>query len=284
MQMEDHILSEAPLQTGNDLPVVRVVRLIAREDAKVYDGTQLSSQVPVVIGELADDHLVIVTQRFKDKNVGETVLVPEVRIIDRSGRSMEYDISIQHAAGRITPRPLMVWAESDTKEYDGTTLSMMVPQVDNLIDGDMVVASQAFDTPEIGIHKTITAKVGINGSNNYEIILYPVHTGSITTISAGNQSEALKKVSEYLDTDDFMILAAGDSMDFVGEVCYSDEKKIYLKLEARKRVQMVIEMERIHQGLQDAEVGKKLHVVVKGKEVKAQPSGHSSSSPRRGRH
>jgi len=288
MNTEDCILSEMPIYGGSDIRGLREVKVIACEDEKVYDGTHRSSQIPRVIGEFADDHIAIVTQRFKEKHAGETMLVPEIKIIDRSsGRLMDYVVVIQPASGRISQRPLMIWAESDTKEHDGTILSMVLPQVDNLAHGDTAIASQAFDTPEIGIRKALTPTVDINdgnGGRNYEIIAHPVDTGSITPLSAGARSDTMEKIADYLGTDDFVVLTASGAMDFLAEVCYADDKKVYLKLEARKRVQMVVEMERIHQGLHDAEVGKKLHMVVKGTEVKAQPSGQSSSSPTRSRH
>jgi hypothetical protein len=278
--MNDRSALETPRSPSRRVPGLREIKVIALADEKVYDGNVYSTKVPVVVGELADDHVAIVTQKYKDKKVGETVLVPKVRITDRHGKPVDYVVIVQNAAGKIKPRLATVWAETDTKEYDGTTLSTVFPPVDNLAHGDTAIASQEFDTPNVGGRKALTPSVKIKDGNegkNYEVILNPIHTGTILSASEV-KPETLKAIAGNLGTEDFTVTNLHGFSDFTGEVCSRDDKKVYLKLEARKRIQLVIEMQHVHQELAKAEIGKKLHVVIKGKKIEIQGLGNGSSS------
>jgi len=280
--MEDHSRWDAALLAMKELCKKREIQLIAHHDEKVYDGTDYSALPPIIVGTLAEDHAAMVTQRFKSKNAGETALVPEIRIFNKRGEPIEYVIMIQSATGKIRPRPIKVWAETDTKEYDGTILSAVVPEIDNAICGDAIVATQSYEDAEVGTDKTLKPTVSINDDNdgkNYEVILKPVDTGTILPAVLETQPQTRQMIADQLGTDDFIILQEGELTCFSGEVCYCDDKKVYLKVEARKRVQLVVEMQRIHDELHDIEVGEKLQVMIKGKETKISRLNHKSSLP-----
>lgn len=260
----------------------REIRLIAHHDEKMYNGTDYSALPPVIIGALAEDHAAMVTQRFNSKNAGETALVPEVRIFNKNGEPIEYVIVIQSATGKIRPRPVKVWAGTDTKEYDGTVLSAVVPEIDNWIYGDTIVAKQSYEDAEVGTDKRLTPTISISDGNegkNYEVILKPVDTGTILPVVLETQPETRKMIADQLGTDDFIILQEGELTCFSGEICYLDDKKAYIRVDARKRVQLVIEMQRIHDELHQIEVGEKLQVMIKDKEMKISMLNHKSSLP-----
>lgn len=264
----------------------REIQLIAHHDEKVYDGTDYSALPPIIIGALAEGHAAMVTQRFRSKNAGETALVPEIRIFNKKGEPIEYVIVIQSATGKIRPRPVKVWAETDTKEYDGTVFSAVIPEIDNSIYGDTIVAKQSYENAEVGTDKTLTPTISINDGNdgkNYEVILKPVDTGIILTVVLETQPETRKMIADQLGTDDFIMLQEGELTCFSGEVCYLDDKKAYVKVEARKRVQLVIEIQRIHDELREIEIGDRLQVMIKGKEMKISTLNHKSSLPGIGR-
>jgi hypothetical protein len=188
--------------------------------------------------------------------------------------------------GVIHPRPVTVRAQTDVKEYDGAIYSALAPVINGLAFADSAVAVQEFDNPNIGKGKTLTPKVWINdGSDggNYEITLVSIHDGEIIWPLTGAKPDTREILASQLGTDDFVVMTSDGLTNFTGEICYADDKKIYLKLEARKRMLLIIEIERIACDLLEAEVGERLHVVVKGKAVEARAIGQAGLTPGHGR-
>jgi hypothetical protein len=262
------------------------LELIAHGDEKIYDGVVRSARYPTIVGVIGEDHLVIATQRFNSIEVGVRSLAPELRVTTRSGQLVDYVVTVRRAMGIIHPRPVTVCAQTDVKEYDGATYSAVAPEIDGLAVADSAITIQEFDNPKIGKNKTLTPKVWINdGSDggNYEITLISIHDGEILGSSTGAKPETREILASQLGTDGFVLMAADELTNFTGAVCYVDDKKIYLKLEARKRMLLIVEIERIACDLLEAEVGERLHVVVKGKEVEARAIGQAGSTPGHGR-
>lgn len=247
--------------------------VIAVQDSKLYDGNHCSVLSPKVVGNLADDHLAIATQKYLRRDIGETVIVPEITVVDRHGKPVEYRVKIQHAVGMIKPRPITVWAATATKEYDGTVISLALPVVDDWAHGDTVHVAQEYDTPDVGVGKTLTPSIKIDDSNdgkNYEPVLVPVHTGTIMEPKSPMKPRGLKAVVDKLGTDDFKLMKLGSFADFIGEICHIEGKTIYLKLLAKKRIQMIIELELIDLDFERAIRARRLHVRMRNNKLEVQ--------------
>ncbi|MFN8412937.1 MAG: sortase [Anaerolineales bacterium] len=88
----------------------------------------------------------------------------------------------------INKRAITVNALTDTKVYDGTTSSTVIPSVavgTPLAAGDTPNFTQAFDTKDVGTGKTLTASGSVsdgNGGANYTITFVDDTTGVITKL------------------------------------------------------------------------------------------------------
>ncbi len=246
------------------------LKLMAIDEEKLYDGKNISSIAPVVFGDIPNDYVAVLTQRFKTKNVGQTFLVPYILVFNKYGESVECEVSKQVAKGVIKPGFIRIGAQTDIKEYDGTTISSVEPVPSKQVaQGDILKLFQEFETPLVGKGKNLLPAFQIddgNGGKNYEITLLPIKDGEILS-SSGGGIEALQAISDYLGTDNFTISQLNGLVDFVGEICATDEKKIYLRLEARKREIQVIEVQRSFLNTIDVELGEKIRVALKNRRI-----------------
>ena len=148
-------------------------------DTKTYDATVASAGVPVV-GVLLAGQLVkaVPTQVFDDPNAGTShVLIPSGLTVKDGGNADvtdNYAIAYVNspATGVINKFNVTVTAVTDTKVYDGTTVSVGVPVVGTLLVGQMVNAYpiQMFDTPEVGnTHLLIVSGLTVQNSSNTDV-------------------------------------------------------------------------------------------------------------------
>jgi hypothetical protein len=96
------------------------------------------------------------------------------------------DYTFSYLPGTLTvgPRAITVAAGTDSKAYDGTRTSTVIPTitVGSLASGDSASWSQTFDTKDVGTAKTLTPTGTVNdgnGGNNYSVTLATVGTGVI---------------------------------------------------------------------------------------------------------
>ena len=104
----------------------RPITLKTATDQKVYDGTPLSNQnFEIFLGSLALGQSINVLDSSQITNVG--ILTNEFAIDIRDGLnvdvSLNYEISFQNGELEITVRLITIQTLSDTKVYDGLTLS-----------------------------------------------------------------------------------------------------------------------------------------------------------------
>jgi autotransporter-associated beta strand protein len=155
-------------------------------DSKTYDGSTNSAATPAITsGALATGDTPNFTQAFDTRNagVGKT-LIPSGVVSDGNG-GHNYNVTfVPVGLGLINPRPLTVTAVTDTKPYDGTASSSVLPTFSpGLVDGDTPGFWQAFDNRNAGTAKTLTPAGAVNdgnGGNNYAVSTIPVSTGVIT--------------------------------------------------------------------------------------------------------
>lgn len=106
--------------TMNDSLIIR-----ANSAAKVYDGTALTQEGYTAAGLAAGDRIEIVTITGSQTNVGVSENVPSAaKIVDAQGNDVTsgYDITYISGTLEVTPKTLLIRADSDAKVYDGTSL------------------------------------------------------------------------------------------------------------------------------------------------------------------
>ena len=194
-------------------------------ETKIYDGTTVSTGIPIV-GTLGAGDVVNVapTQVFEDSSVGSHNLIASGLTIKNSNgdnATTNYTITYSPVGGNITQASLNVTAVSDTKTYDGTTLSTVIPTVGTLVSGDAVNIApvQVFDNSIVGgrtlIPSGLTLKNGngVNVTGNYNIS-YVTSGGSITpaglTVTAVSDTRVYDGTTLSLGNPTVGTLVSGD--------------------------------------------------------------------------
>jgi hypothetical protein len=102
-----------------------------------------------------------------------------------------HDPSSGSAALVMTPRPITVTAQPNTKVFDGNTSAAAVPTITSgmLAPGDVATFAETYDTAAVGTGKTLTPAgtidngAGVNVTGSYSITFVPSNTGEITAAS-----------------------------------------------------------------------------------------------------
>ncbi len=202
----------------------RAITVTAATDTKVYDGTTGSTGLPTItLGGLASGDSAAWTQAFDSKNVGSgKTLTPTGSVSDGNG-GLNYAVTfVNDTTGEITARAITVTAATDTKEYDGTTVSSGIPTIilGSLASGDSATWTQVFDSKNVGSGKTLTPTGSVsdgNGGLNYAVSFANDTTGEITaraiTVTAATDTKVYDGTtgSTGLPTITLGGLASGDS-------------------------------------------------------------------------
>ncbi len=225
----------------------KALTVTAVAETKTYDGTTASTAVPTV-GALASDDAINVApiQVFDNINAGTNTLTASGLTIKRvvrdnapafdkpsvetiyKGRNTgvdmtgNYDISYVSAAGTINKQALTVTAATDTKTYDGTTVSNVAPAVGVLVVGDEINAAptQVFDNINAGTNALtasgLTVKKGSTDvTDNYDIS-YVAATGTINklaiTVTAATDTKIYDGTTDSKVTPTVGTLAVGDAI------------------------------------------------------------------------
>ena len=157
---------------GTITPAPLVVATTA--DSKVYDGTTASAAAPrIVSGLFGGDTVTGATQAFDSKDAGaRTLVVGSVAIADGNGGA-NYVVSVQSAAGAITPAALTVQADDRTALQGQPQLPLtasfrgfVAGETPAVLGGSLGLSSAAGPTSPPGSY-TIVA--GGLSSSNYAI-------------------------------------------------------------------------------------------------------------------
>jgi len=158
---------------------------------KVYDGTTsvtitTCTLTGVLPGDVGNVTCTAGGATFSDKNVGNGKMVTATGITLGGSAAAKYSLTSTTATttANITAKPITVAAVTDSKIYDGTTLSNGVPTVTPaLVPSDSANFTQIFNNKNAGTNKTLmpagAANDG-NGGNNYNVTFASVNTGTIT--------------------------------------------------------------------------------------------------------
>ena len=178
----------------------RAITVTATSDTKVYDATTASAAIPTITsGALADGDTAAFTQTFDNANVGTAkTLTPAGTVIDGNGGANYTITFVNDTSGVISARAVTVTASSDTKVYDSTTSSAAIPTITagTLAGTDTGSFTQAFDTANVGVAKTLTPAGLVsdgNGGANYAITFVNDTSGVISaraiTVSATSDTK-----------------------------------------------------------------------------------------------
>lgn len=161
-------------------------------DNKVYDGTTAATLDfsgagldGFVNGDETNVTLVTTsaTGAFNDRNVGVGKIVSVTGLTTAGDLGTNYFLIPPTTTADITKLSVTVTAVADTKTYDGTTTSAGTPvATPPIAPGDTATFSQAFDTKNAGIGKTLSASGFVDDSNdgvNYALTFASVTTGEI---------------------------------------------------------------------------------------------------------
>ncbi len=164
-------------------------------DEKEYDKTTdatLTFASPVldgvVTGDEADvsvDTASVYTADFDDSNAGTGKAVTVTDIELAGAKASNYELTQPSLSGDITPRSITITAVTDTKVYDSTTDSSVIPTLTlgALATGDDLDFTQSYTTEEVGTGLTLTPDGTVDDDNdgdNYEVNFVDVMTGVIT--------------------------------------------------------------------------------------------------------
>ncbi|MBI5295993.1 MAG: right-handed parallel beta-helix repeat-containing protein [Chloroflexi bacterium] len=201
------------------------ITVTAVTDSKVYDGTTASAAKPTVAPALVGGDTEGFSQAFADKNAatGKT-LTPSGSVDDGNG-GLNYDVTfVSVNTGTISKLGITVTAVTDSKVYDGTSVSAAEPTITPaLVGADTEAFSQAFDTRNVGTGKTLTASGLVddgNGGNNYLVSFVAVTDGEITVRAMAVTAASDTKVydgnasSAALPTITSGSLAVGDTANW----------------------------------------------------------------------
>jgi len=152
--------------------------LAAVTDSKVYDGTTTSSGVVSITGLMTGDNLSGVSQSYASKNVLganlSTLGVSAGYALSDGNSGGNYTVTTTTARGTITPAPLTLAAVTQSKVYDGTTVSTGVVGITGLMTGDSLSGlSQSYASKNVlganlstlGVGAGYTLSDGNSGGN-----------------------------------------------------------------------------------------------------------------------
>ena len=213
------------MKTVNDITMPKLV--IRSEGASaVYDGTPLSnSEWELVSGELKEGHILSVEVLGLQTDVGSCENTISAKILNEKGKDVsdKYNIECLPGTLEVTPRDIIITAESDIKELDGTPLTCdeySVTSETGLIEEHIVTVKVEGSITEIGqVSNEVTSVViktqfGENITNNYAI---QTVSGTLMVIPRGIVIAAGDAKKTYdgtpLTSDEYSFLSSQKLLD-----------------------------------------------------------------------
>ena len=146
--------------------------LAATSNNRTYDATKTSTGTVTVTGLKGTDAVTGLTQTFDNKNAGpRTLSVNAGYVVSDGNNGGNYNVVTVKATGRIYKAALTLAAVTDTKAYDGTTISTKAVTVIGLKGTDSISnLAQSFDSEEAGqrdlsVNTGFVVSDGNNGAN-----------------------------------------------------------------------------------------------------------------------
>ena len=215
------------------------IQVTAKTDNRLYDGSTVSTKTPTITGTFIAPDAISKNpvQNYDNRNAGtDKTITPSGLIINDGAGGSNYTISYFNVVdGIITAYPLTVTAMPDSKAYDGTTNSAVIPSISGSIiapDNIGTQPFQTFDNRKTGINKLLTPEGLVmndgNGGNNYTTNYITINQGIITKatvlIVLTVQARADNKVYDGTDkasikTATLSGVATGDDVKLDTVVC-----------------------------------------------------------------
>ena len=146
--------------------------LAATSNNRTYDATKTSTGTVTVTGLKGTDAVTGLTQTFDNKNAGpRTLSVNAGYVVSDGNNGGNYDVVTVKATGRIYKAALTLAAVTDTKAFDGTTISTKAVTVIGLKGTDSISnLAQSFDSEDVGqrdlsVNTGFVVSDGNNGTN-----------------------------------------------------------------------------------------------------------------------
>lgn len=140
------------------------------------------------------------TAAFDNRNAGSGKTVTATGLSLAGTDAANYTVNATAVTTASIHRlAIEVTAASDTKVYDGTTVSTATPSITTgtVVSGDTPSFSQTFDSKNVGTGKTLTPAGSVNdgnGGNNYDVTFHTNSTGEITARALAVQATGVDKV------------------------------------------------------------------------------------------
>lgn len=176
--------------------------LNAAADSRVYNANAASAGTVGVVGLQGNDTVTGLVQSFDSANAGSRTLAvnPGYTVVDGNGGG-NYTVTLNTAAGTITPAPLTLAAVTDSRVYNASAASVGTVTVSGLQGSDTVTGLvQSFDGANAG-SRTLAVNPGYaihdgNSGANYAVSLVTA-AGTITPASATITYTATPASSTY---------------------------------------------------------------------------------------
>ncbi len=180
--------------------------ITATSDAKVYDGTVTSSQIPTHGTLYNGDTVTGLTQAFTSANVlgadGSTLAVTGYTVNDGDG-GKDYTVTTQTATGTITPAPLTVQANNVSTGY-GAKLPALTYTITGFVNGESasvvsgapVITTTAGSSANVGAYP-ITVAAGTLSAANYNFPAADLIAGTLTVTPAPLVIKAISDTKVY---------------------------------------------------------------------------------------
>ena len=218
-QVNNYTVNQAPLT------------ITAANVTRTYDGTNFSSPSASAMGLMNNETLsslggvVFSGTAINSRNAGVYTIIPTVAAPSNLGN---YSITYQNGQLTTNQANLVLSAGSDSKVYDGTTLSTVIPTSSQLAAGDTISnLTQSFASKNVlGTNgSTLNVNSGYvindgNHGNNYAVT-YQSSTGTITplatTVTINSASTTYNGSTQSSSGYSVSNLIAGDTLNVLGD-------------------------------------------------------------------
>jgi transglutaminase-like putative cysteine protease len=217
-------------QDGTLEVIKRSITIQTGSDSAVYDGTTLSNEnYTITDGSLIAGNTINVITNTDITNVSivENTLGIEVRNESNEDVTINYDITYIEGTLEVTPRPITVQSDSDSKVYDGLVLSNKNYTITNgsLVIGDYIEINSYTEITDVGnvansLSVDILDVADNDNSSNYDITFIAGNlevTPRLITVQTESDSKVYDGV--LLSNENYTItsgaLAAGDTINIL---------------------------------------------------------------------
>ena len=214
--------------TGAYLTITnKTLTITAGSDSKVYDGTALTNNTYTNTSLLAGDAIESVTVSGSQTNAGSSANVPSGAVIKNGSNenvTANYEITYVNGTLTVTPRPVTITADSDTKEYDGTALTKNTYTNTALLEGhsltsvtvtgSQTVAGSSANVPSAAVIMNGETDVTENYAPKYVNGTLEV-TQKALTITADDATKVYDGTPLTKSTYTNTVLATGDAIESV---------------------------------------------------------------------